>query len=130
MRKRPGRPEHTKAMGHVSVNHRESITAMGVCTVPTLTLGVLYCFFVLTHCRRCALHGKVIRRLNSACVVQQQSLNVFPYDVFSKYQIFNRMADFNGEVLTEENPAMLPTSVFGWNLGEVLSSAAKTDGLL
>ena len=30
-------------------NHREAIAAMDFFTVPTLTCGVLYCFFVIGH---------------------------------------------------------------------------------
>ena len=33
-------------------NHREAIAAMDFFTVPTLTFGVLYCFFVIGHDRR------------------------------------------------------------------------------
>src|SRR5260370_30471370 len=37
-------------------NHREAIAAMDFFTVPTLTFGVLYCFFVIGHDRRKILH--------------------------------------------------------------------------
>jgi hypothetical protein len=37
-------------------NHREVIAAMDFFTVPTLTFGVLYCFFVIAHDRRRILH--------------------------------------------------------------------------
>ena len=37
-------------------NHREAIAAMDFFTVPTLTFGVLYCFFVIGHDRRRILH--------------------------------------------------------------------------
>jgi hypothetical protein len=40
-------------------NHREAIAAMDFFTVPTLTFGVLYCFFVIGHDRRKILHFKV-----------------------------------------------------------------------
>ena len=30
-------------------NHREAIAAMDFFTVPTLTFGVLYCFFIISH---------------------------------------------------------------------------------
>ena len=33
-------------------NHREAIAAMDFFTVPTITFGVLYCFFVIRHERR------------------------------------------------------------------------------
>ena len=37
-------------------NHREAIAAMDFFTVPTLTFGVLYGFFVIAHDRRRILH--------------------------------------------------------------------------
>jgi len=40
-------------------NHREAIAAMDFFTVPTLTFGVLYCFFVIGHDRRKILHFNV-----------------------------------------------------------------------
>lgn len=42
-------------------NHREAIAAMDFFTVPTLTFGVLYCFFVIGHDRRKILHFNVTR---------------------------------------------------------------------
>ncbi len=42
-------------------NHREAIAAMDFFTVPTLTFGVLYCFFVIVHDRRKILHFNVTR---------------------------------------------------------------------
>jgi putative transposase len=46
--------------------HREAIAAMHFFTVPTLTFGVLYCFFVISHDRRRILHWNVIRHPSSA----------------------------------------------------------------
>src|ERR1035437_10356250 len=37
-------------------NHREAIAAMDFFTVPTLTFGILYCFFIIGHDRRRILH--------------------------------------------------------------------------
>jgi hypothetical protein len=37
-------------------NHREAIAAMDFFTVPTITFGVLYCFFIISHDRRRAIH--------------------------------------------------------------------------
>jgi hypothetical protein len=42
-------------------NHREAIAAMDFFTVPTLTFGVLYCFFVIGHDRRRILRCTVTR---------------------------------------------------------------------
>ena len=43
-------------------------------TVPTLTFGVLYCFFVIGHDRRKILHFNVTRNPNALWVVQQLRL--------------------------------------------------------
>src|SRR5664280_1104415 len=42
-------------------NHREAIAAMDFFTAPTLTFGVLYCFFVIAHDRRRILHYSVTK---------------------------------------------------------------------
>ena len=44
-------------------NHRDAIAAMDFFTVPTITFGVLYCFFVISHERRKILHFNVTRNL-------------------------------------------------------------------
>ena len=40
---------------------RDAIAAMDFFTVPTITFGVLYCFFVISHERRKILHCNVTR---------------------------------------------------------------------
>jgi hypothetical protein len=40
-------------------------------TVPTLTFGVLYCFFVIGHDRRTILRFNVTRNPNALWIVQQ-----------------------------------------------------------
>jgi hypothetical protein len=51
-------------------NHREAIAAMDFFTVPTLTFGVLYCFFVIGHDRRRILRFNVTRNPNALWIVQ------------------------------------------------------------
>jgi len=46
-------------------NHREAIAAMDFFTVPTITFGVIYCFFVSSHDRRRILHFNVSRHPTS-----------------------------------------------------------------
>jgi transposase InsO family protein len=67
-------------------------------TVPTLTFGVLYCFFVIAHDRRRILHCNVTRHPTSAWVVQKLR-EAFPYDLAPGYLIFDRGAQFNHEVI-------------------------------
>jgi hypothetical protein len=52
-------------------NHREAIAAMDFFTVPTLTFGVLYCFFVIGHDRRKILHCNVTCQPNALWIVLQ-----------------------------------------------------------
>ena len=67
-------------------------------TVPTLTFGVLYCFFVIAHDRRRILHCNVTKHPTSAWVVQQLR-EAFPYDTAPGYLIFDRGSSFNAEMI-------------------------------
>ena len=68
-------------------------------TVPTLTLGVLYCFFVIAHDRRRILHWEVTRHPYSAWVTQQLR-EAFPFDSSPSYLIFDRATNFNQELIS------------------------------
>jgi len=61
MRKAPRSPEPAKRWAAFLSNHREVIAAMDFFTVPTLTFGILYCFFVMAHDRRRILPFSVTR---------------------------------------------------------------------
>jgi putative transposase len=98
MRKAPRNPEPAKGGVAFLSNHRETIAAMDFFTVPTLTFGVLYCFFVISHDRRRILHWNVTRHPSSAWVVQQLR-QAFPYDYSTKYLIFDRATNFNEEAV-------------------------------
>ena len=78
-------------------NHREAIAAMDFFTVPTMTFGILYCFFVIAHDRRRILHIHVTRDPNSLWIAQQLR-EAFPYEHRCKYLIFDRDAKFGNEV--------------------------------
>ena len=79
-------------------NHREAIAAMDFFTVPTLTFGVLYCFFVVAHSRRRILPCNVTKHPGSAWIIQQLR-EAFPYDSAPDYLIFDRGSNFNKEVI-------------------------------
>jgi len=79
MRKAPSRPEPAKRWAAFLSNHRGSIAAMDFFTVPTLTFGVLYCFFVIAHDRRRILHWNVTRYPTSDWVIQQLR-EAIPYE--------------------------------------------------
>ena len=98
MTKAPRRPEPAKRWAAFLSNHRETIAAMDFFTVPTLTFGVLYCFFIIAHNRRRVLHFNVTRHPTSAWV-SQQLREAFPYDTAPKYLIHDRDAIFNAEVV-------------------------------
>jgi putative transposase len=51
MRKASRNHEPAKSWLAFLNNHREAISAMDFFTVPTLTFGVLYCFFIIAHDR-------------------------------------------------------------------------------
>jgi putative transposase len=70
MRKAPRSPEPAKRWAAFLNNHREAIAAMDLFTVPTLTFGVLYCFFAIAHDRRRILHCNVTKHPTSTWVIQ------------------------------------------------------------
>jgi len=98
MRKAPRNPEPAKRWATFLTNHREAIAAMDFFTVPTLTFGIFYCFFVIAHDRRRILYFNVTRHPTSAWVVQQLR-ETFPYDSAPGYVIFDHGANFNKEVI-------------------------------
>jgi hypothetical protein len=79
MRKAPRNPEPAKRWLAFLRNHREALAAMDFFTVPTITFGVLYCFFVIGHDRRRILHFNITRHPTSLWVLQQLR-EAFPYE--------------------------------------------------
>jgi putative transposase len=71
MRKAPRNSDPAKRWAAFLSKRREAIAAMDFFTVPTLTFGVLYCFFVIAHDRRRILHYNVTRQPRSAWLIQQ-----------------------------------------------------------
>jgi len=98
MRKAPRNPEPAKRWAAFLINHREVISAMDFFTVPTLTFGILYCFFVFAHDRRRILHCNGTKRPTNAGVIQQLR-EAFPFDSAPDYLIFDRGPQFNYEVI-------------------------------
>ena len=99
MRKAPMNPEPAKRWAAFLNNHREAIAAMDFFTVPTLTFGVLYCFFVVSHDRRRILHCNATQHPGSAWITQQLR-ETFPDDSASRYLIFDSAANFDEEVVS------------------------------
>jgi transposase InsO family protein len=98
MRRAPKNPEPTRRWAAFLANHREAIAAMDFFTVPTLTFGVVYAFFVIAHDRRRILHCNITPNPSSAWVIQQLR-EAFPYDSAPRYLIFDRGAQFNSDVI-------------------------------
>jgi putative transposase len=80
-------------------NHREAIAAMDFFTVPTLTFGVLYCFFVIGHDRRKILHYNVTRNPNALWIVLQLR-EAWGYDQPHRFLIFDRDAKYSSDVVS------------------------------
>jgi len=80
-------------------NHREAIAAMDFFTVPTITFGVLYCFFVIGHERRKILRFNVTRNPNALWVVQQMR-EAWPYTSVHRFLVFDRDSKFGHDVIS------------------------------
>ena len=80
-------------------NHREVMAAFDFFTVPTLSFGVLYCFFVIEHDRRRILHFNTTAHPTSEWIVQQLR-EALPLPCPYRYVIFDRDRKFSTEVRT------------------------------
>ena len=67
--------------------------------MPTLTFGVLYCFFVIGHYRRKILHCNVTRQPIAFWIVLQLR-EAWGYDQPHRFLIFDRDAKFSAEVIS------------------------------
>jgi hypothetical protein len=68
MKRAPIDPDRAKRWLAFLRNHREAIAAMDFFTVPTISFGVLYCFFVISHDRRRILHVNVTKHPTSGWI--------------------------------------------------------------
>ena len=91
MKRAPRDPEPAKRWLAFLRNHREAIAAMDFFTVPTVTFGALYCFFVIAHDRRRILHFNVTKHPTSMWIVQQLR-EAFPFGSAPQFVIFDRDA--------------------------------------
>ena len=80
-------------------NHRDAIAAMDFFTVPTLTFGVLYCFFVIGHDRRKILRLNVTQNPNALWIVQQ-TREAWPYTAAHRFLLFDRDSKFGNDVVS------------------------------
>jgi hypothetical protein len=79
MRKAPRDSEPAKRWVAFLSNYREAIAAMDFLTVPALSFGVLYWFFVIAHDRRRILHFNATKHPTITWVIQQLR-HAFPLD--------------------------------------------------
>ena len=89
----PRGPDQAKRWLAFLRNHREAIAAMDFFTVPTITFGVLYCFFIISHDRRCIPHVNVTKHPTSVWIIQQLR-EAFPFEASHKYLVFDRDQKF------------------------------------
>src|SRR5437763_516473 len=98
MKRAPRDPDRAKRWLAFLRNHREAIAAMDFFTAPTITFGMLYCFFVISHDRRRILHVNVTKHPTSGWIIQQLR-EAFPFEAPQKYLIFDRDQKFGFEVI-------------------------------
>lgn len=99
IRRAPRDPDPVKRWLTFLRNHREAIAAMDFLTVPTLTFGVLYCFFVIGHDRCKILHFNVARNPNAPWVAQQLR-EAWAYKESHRFLLFDRDAKFGADVVS------------------------------
>jgi len=99
LQRAPRRPDVRKHWLTFLRNHREAIAAMDFFTVPTLTFGVLYCFFVISHSRRKILRCNVTRNPSALWIVQQMR-EAWPYARAQRFLLFDRDSKFGKDVIT------------------------------
>ena len=106
MKRAPRNTDRAKRWLTFLRNHREAIAAMDFFTVPTMTFGVLYCFFVISHNRRRILHINVTKHPTSGWIIQQLR-EAFPFAATHKYLIFDRDQKFGFEVIAAVKPTRI-----------------------
>jgi len=97
MKRAPRDPGPAKRWLAFLRNHREAIAAMDFFTVPTITFGVLYCFFIIGHGRRRIVNFNVTSHPTAGWIIQQLR-EAFPYQSAPRFLIFDRDAKYGLEV--------------------------------
>src|ERR1700675_2587026 len=97
MKRAPRDPQPAQRWRAFLANHREAIAAMDFFTVPTITFGVLYCFFVISHDRRRILHFNLRKHPTSAWIIQQLR-EAFSFGAAPRFLIHDRDAKYGTEV--------------------------------
>jgi transposase InsO family protein len=100
MRRAPRDPDLTKRWLAFLRNHREAIAAMDFFTVPTLTFGILYCFFVIAHDRRRILRCNVTRNPNALWVTLQLRQTWAWDEQPQRFLLFDRDSKYGADVVS------------------------------
>ncbi len=98
----PADPDQIKRWTAFLRNHKDAIAAMDFFTVPTISLKVLYVWFVIEHRRRRVVHFNATCNPTAAWAIQHLR-EAFPYDTAPKYLIFDRDAIFSPRVVDTVN---------------------------
>ena len=93
----PAEPDPVKRWVAFLRNHKDDIAAMDLFAVPTVSLRLLYGFFVIEHGRRHIVHFNATFHPTSAWVMQQLR-EAFPYDTAPRYLVFDRDSIFSPAV--------------------------------
>jgi len=99
MRRAPRSPELTRRWLTFLQNHREAIGAMGFFTVPTMTFGVLYCFFVIAHDRRRIKHFNATQNLQATWIAMRQRQTWKEGNQPQRFLLFDRDSKFSADVV-------------------------------
>jgi putative transposase len=99
LRRAPNPPDSVQRGLTFLRNHRDAIAAMDFFTVPTITFGVLCCFFVIGHDRRKILRFDVTRNPNALWIVQQMR-EAWPYSAAHRFLLFDRDSKFGNDVVS------------------------------
>src|SRR5262249_27396901 len=99
LRRAPRSPDISQRWLSFLRNHRDAIAAMDFFTVPTLTFGVLYCFFVIGHDRRRILRLNVTRNPNGLWIMQQLR-EAWPYAPAHNFLLFDHDSKFSSDVVS------------------------------
>jgi hypothetical protein len=91
------------------------IAAMDFFTVPTITFGMLYCFFVIGHDRRRILHCNITKHPTSCWIIQQLRV-AFPFATAARSLIHDRDAKYGRAV---------PAAIRSWKINAVQTSFAS-----
>jgi hypothetical protein len=94
-----GSTENSSSSASPSPRPRSHATCRNALRIlPTASLRVLYCWFVIHHERRRVLHFNATSNPSATRVIQQLR-EAFPYDTAPRYLIFDRDSIFSKAVV-------------------------------